>query len=39
MTSNETINYFEDDFNLFSRILMAVSLACICILGVIGKCF
>jgi hypothetical protein len=37
MPSNETMNYDEMYSNLFARILMAVSLACICILGVIGK--
>ncbi len=39
MVPNETINNNENYFNLFPRILMAVSLACICILGVIGKLF
>ncbi|CAF1168204.1 unnamed protein product [Rotaria sp. Silwood1] len=37
MTFNETL--YNDDivFNSFSRIIMAVSFACICILGVIGN--
>src|SRR5271170_2422856 len=39
MVSNETINYNENYLNLFARILMVISLACICILGVIGKLF
>lgn len=37
MVSNETRNNYELDFNLTARILMVVSLAFICILGVIGK--
>ncbi len=39
MISNKTINNNENDFNLSARILMAVSLVCICILGIIGKLF
>ena len=37
MFENETINYDEFYSNLFPKIIMAVSLAFICILGVIGK--
>jgi hypothetical protein len=37
MISNETMNNDENNFNSYTKILMAFSLACICVLGVIGK--
>jgi len=39
MVLNDTTNNIENNFNLYAKILMAVSLACICILGVIGMLF
>ncbi len=37
MASNETRSFDEIYSTPFGKILMAISLACICILGVIGK--
>lgn len=37
MASNESIIYEKVHLSVLAKILMAVSLACICVLGVIGK--